>query len=200
MSASRAYGILTLLSLIAAPIAGWAVARIFENENANGIAFLVIAALLVLALIFAGMAVKGCYDGVLIDGRGRLSQSRLQMAAWTVLILSAWAAAILTNISEGVDDPGDVAIPGELLALMGIATTTLVGSAGIKTLNANAGRLYMNRTEEGVDCSQARVSDLIQGESRGTAAPPSCTVSPAGNISFRGWGPVSCQIISTVRS
>src|SRR5262249_20662514 len=66
--------------------------------------------------------------GALIDERNRISLSRLQMAAWTLLILSAFMAAAIGNVHAGAPNPLDIVIPQEVWMLMGITTTSLVGS------------------------------------------------------------------------
>src|SRR6266849_9723301 len=48
-----------------------------------------VAAMLVLFLIATGHGLTGRADGVLIDARNRMSLSRLQLSAWTVLVVSA---------------------------------------------------------------------------------------------------------------
>ncbi len=79
-------------------------------------------------LIMAGFNQKGVVRGFLIDERNKLSLSRLQLIAWTVLILSAFFTAVAVNLFSGAHDAMAIVIPGQLWVLMGISTTSLVGS------------------------------------------------------------------------
>jgi hypothetical protein len=76
----------------------------------------------------AGHGVVGLWLGVLIDERNKLSLSRLQMVLWTIVVLSGFLAAALWNVSLGAGDSLKISIPKELWLVMGISTTSLVGS------------------------------------------------------------------------
>ncbi len=88
--------------------------------------------------LIAGHGITGRWLGVLIDTRNKVSLSRLQMTLWTVLILSGFLTAVLTNIHAGHAEPLAIAIPPELWLLMGISTASMVGSPLI--LNAKRQR------------------------------------------------------------
>jgi hypothetical protein len=87
----------------------------------------VMGLLLAFALV-AGHGATGLWLGLLIDGRNKVSLSRLQMTLWTVVILSGFLTAVLSNIELGHPTPLSIHIPVELWLLMGISTTSLVGS------------------------------------------------------------------------
>lgn len=82
----------------------------------------------------------GYWRGALIDDRNTISLSRLQMAVWTILILSALLTAGVTNIRidplaltghfgpDGSLTALGITIPANILLLMGIATTSLVAT------------------------------------------------------------------------
>src|SRR2546423_884710 len=55
--------------------------------------------LFLLFIIILGNGITGRWEGLLIDDRKKMSLSRLQTIAWTVLILSAFVTAAMTNIS-----------------------------------------------------------------------------------------------------
>lgn len=98
------------------------------------VAWLLTMLLLVVFLAVAGQGVTGEWRGALIDDRNRMSLSRFQMCAWTVLILAGFLAAALSNVALGdVADPVAVGIPEQLWLLMGISTTSLVGSPLIRS-------------------------------------------------------------------
>lgn len=158
------------------PLAGWLLAL----------------ALVAAFMLVAGHGVTGRWRGALIDDRNVMSLSRTQMAIWTAIVLSAYLAAVTWNLAWGHDYPLGVAIPGELWVLMGISTTSLVGSplivAGKKTkapaddeFEAMKTRLVANGEKEGatvnkgllavnVDLRDARWSDIVTGEEVANAA------------------------------
>lgn len=82
----------------------------------------------------AGHGIKGTWRGMFIDERRMISLSRLQMLTWTVMVLSAYGAVALTRVGQSQVNPLEVAIPEELLLLIGISTTSLVGSPLIKNI------------------------------------------------------------------
>jgi hypothetical protein len=150
-----------------------------------------ILALLGLFAVVAGHGVTGLWLGLLIDTRNKVSLSRLQMTLWTILILSGFLAAAITNIDSGQPEPLAIAIPAELWLLMGISTASLVGSPLIVSLKksrpanedekvrvleqlsrqsvdpakvAIRGQLVVNQNAE-----TARIADLFQGSETGNA-------------------------------
>jgi hypothetical protein len=85
-----------------------------------------VAALAVLAIaavvgLFAG---KGLF-GVLVDGRGKYSLSRLQILLWTAMIVGGYCGVALSKW-------GFIDIPAEVLGLLGITLGSTVASAAIK--------------------------------------------------------------------
>lgn len=91
-------------------------------------AWLILMGLLTAFALVAGHGVTGYWLGVLIDSRNKVSLARLQMIAWTVVILSALLTAIVINVDVGKAEPLDIVIPPDLWVLMGISTTSLIGS------------------------------------------------------------------------
>jgi hypothetical protein len=76
-----------------------------------------------------GHGVSGRVTGILIDNRNKMSLSRLQMLAWTILVLSAVFVAAVSNLGLGpVGTALSIAIPTEILVVMGISATSLVGA------------------------------------------------------------------------
>jgi hypothetical protein len=84
--------------------------------------------LLTAFLAIAGQGVTGDWRAVLIDGRNKMSLSRLQMALWTLIILSAFLASAMVNMRNGQVDPLAIAIPAGIWILLGISATSLIGS------------------------------------------------------------------------
>jgi len=136
--------------------------------------FLLDAATIVGLIGLLGMAVHGDPLGILIDERNKMSLSRLQITVWTVIILSALAAIGLSRVQANVEDPLAIAIPEELLWVLGITVTALVGTPLIHKVKGDAsrrrtptlregqemlGRLVVNTTAAG-----AKWTDMFMGE------------------------------------
>lgn len=148
---------------------------------------------LVVGLVVAWMAVigkafNGRWEGLLIDGRNRISLSRLQLFVWLVIAGCAFAVEVAHNFVAGAADPDGVAVPAQLGLVMGIATTSFVASPAIlnlktrsapsamefanahrfardgSSIHPNSGRLYSRAPD-----ARARWSDLFRGEELETA-------------------------------
>ena len=89
-----------------------------------------IAVIVLLCATFAlsGYAVTGQWQAALIDGRNRMSLSRLQLVVWTVVVFSALLTAMLLNVIHGMAGPLDIGVPRELWLAMGISVTSLAGT------------------------------------------------------------------------
>jgi len=153
--------------------------------------WLSILALLGLFAVVAGHGVTGLWLGLLIDTRNKASLSRLQMVLWTILILSGFLAAVITNVDGGQPEPLAITIPPELWLLMGISTASLVGSPLIVGIKKNRPanedekvRVLDQLARQAVDPAQvairgqlvvnenadsARIADLFQGSETGNA-------------------------------
>lgn len=94
----------------------------------------VIVAGSMLAFVMAlGLHISGRPMGIFIDERNEMSLSRFQLVIWMLIILSAFVTIALERVYAGIDDPLAIKIPWELLALMGISTTSLIGSPLIRS-------------------------------------------------------------------
>ena len=116
-------GILVLLLILAAIPASAALPLPITTRWA------VAAGLIVLFPMGIGQRETGRLAGFIIDGRNKMSLSRLQLVAWTVLIVSAYSTAALWNTYHWAKDPLSIAIPPHIWALMGISMTSFVGSS-----------------------------------------------------------------------
>lgn len=161
--------------------------------GARAYAFLGVMLLLVIELVVIGALVNGRPAGAFIDNRNRLSLSKLQAGAWTVLVLSAFATAAAFNaVAPGVSYQTvaalAVAIPGELLLAMGISATSLVATPALLSLKADddphpdAAALASQRTgvtvvgngkvATKVTPDDASWADLVTGDELGNAGTP----------------------------
>ena len=91
--------------------------------------WLINLAIFLVFIVIIGDGITGRWSGLLIDDRYKMSLSRMQTIAWTILVLSAFITAALTNISkEGPFNALNIGIPETLWLLLGISTTSLIGS------------------------------------------------------------------------
>jgi hypothetical protein len=97
-------------------------------------AWAVVAAGTALLILLAGWVVNGEFFGAFIDSRNRYSLARLQLAAWTAVVLSAWLAIVFVRVGTniGVGEALEVNIPGPVVAALGLSVGSFALSAGIK--------------------------------------------------------------------
>lgn len=125
-------------------------------------------------LMLIGQVVTGNWRGVLIDSRKRISLSQFQIVLWTWILLTAFMVIALARIMDPeVTNPLEIAWDERLWALLGISTTSTMGSIAIKTikwgkdprdkgLDAIKPRLGLLMTNTQVE--EARFSDMFRGE------------------------------------
>ena len=109
-------------------------------------------------MLIAGQAVNGRWSGALIDSRNRYSLAQTQAVVWLMVISSALIAAAVSNVHRGVADPLDLAIPAELLAIIGLAVTSIVGTPLIRATK-------LTNTPDTTQ-AQREVTKLGKGETR----------------------------------
>jgi hypothetical protein len=153
-------------------------------------------------VLIAGHGVTGLWMGVLIDTRNKVSLSRLQMLAWTILILSAFLTGVVVNIDLEVADPLAIVIPPELWALMGISTASLVGSPLLVRLKQ--GRTNPAGDEARLQALVAQDQIRVQGEIVSNARPGQASLadmfrgSETGNIGLLDMGKVQMFFFTLV--
>src|SRR5262245_4998424 len=93
-------------------------------------AWAISAAAIVGVAVWAGIAIKQSWFGIIIDGRGRASLSRFQLVWWTVIVLSLVCGVLVGRFAF---DPGEdgtaievlgFSIPEQVLGLLGISVGT----------------------------------------------------------------------------
>jgi hypothetical protein len=183
-SGTAATAVFVCVALIV--LVGWAVPP--------GWNYVVIIALMIAITLILGTTVVGRTFGALINEQNIMSLSRFQMVVWTIVVIGAYFAYALARLkagSEAYADPLAVAIDWRLWALMGISTTSFVGSAlilqnkkdqdpdptaTVKTaqtlgeapaeVEANRqGLLYANNSKR-----DARFTDMFQGDEVGNTS------------------------------
>lgn len=139
-------------------------------------------------VLFLGRVMTYRTWGVLINARKLMSLSRFQITLWTLLVLSGYFAVVMQRLATGnVTNALDVAIPWEVWALLGISSTSLVGSPLIAsgkrkkipqdpdTLGENIDRQFgfdagtTARTREGTlyanpSIEDAQFTDMFEGD------------------------------------
>ena len=117
-------GEVTIVSLILVAVIGWAGAFAATTTN---MWFIVLGAFLVF-ILFLGRWICGRPLGIFVAQRNLMSLSRFQMVLWTVLILSAYFTMCVHRMRDGAPDALLIGMDWHLWALMGISTTSMVGS------------------------------------------------------------------------
>lgn len=185
---SRPAGVAFLTGLVVVMLVGLCIAKGRLNPTSG---FQVLALLLAVCAATLGRWVTGYWRGVLIDGRNKLSLSRLQAVAWTILVLAGYGTAVLANVRSDRTKAFDVSVPEELWLAMGISIVSLVGSPLIKLKKQEAGtpreaaqrhakwaltnrQVAVGARAEGVlvalgSASAASWTDLFEGEEVGNA-------------------------------
>ena len=82
--------------------------------------------------LVVGRGVTGVWKGAFVDERFRMSLSRLQMLTWTVVIVAALGTMAIARAQRDPVNAMDVTVPPTVWALLGISTTSLIGSPLIK--------------------------------------------------------------------
>lgn len=128
-------GVLVLLIIaIAANIVG-------DKAGVGGVLFgggrpttwFVTMALFAAMFATAGYAIRSRWDGVFIDRDNRISLSRFQLIAWTVLLISALFTAGLSNaMPVSSPTPLLIDIPEQVWALLGLGAFSAVAAPAIK--------------------------------------------------------------------
>lgn len=120
----------TVFVLVVAPVALW----LFARYASPSLAWLIALLLLVVTIGLIGWAIKGVGRGIFVDERNKVSLSRFQTVLWTVVVLSGFLVMVGQNVRKGTADPALITFPSELLWLIGISATSLVGSPLIRTI------------------------------------------------------------------
>lgn len=124
--------------------------------------------LLTFIVLLAGRVITGNWLGILIDERKKMSLSRFQTVLWSVLILSAFLAAAISNLPVANNSTGalSISIPPELLGILGISVTSLAGAPLV--LNSKKGPI--DRNGDGKDpLDRPRWSDMVKGDDKANA-------------------------------
>ncbi|HEY0414628.1 MAG TPA: hypothetical protein VGD66_15955 [Allosphingosinicella sp.] len=148
-------------------------------------------ATLAMTLVFVaviGNAINGRWHGIIVDARNRVSLSKFQATAWTILVSSALAtyaaARAATPTAHGIPlDALGFTIPPELLVAMGISAASLVAAPAVLSLKTDGGAAPIAPAGTGIDKADGLVAarsdpecaswlDMFRGDEVGNAAAP----------------------------
>jgi len=125
-------------------------------------------------IILAGWLCNKEYFGALIDQQNRYSLARLQVAAWTTVVLSAWLAVVLVRIASdiSVGNALKVEIPDAVLVTLGISVGSFAFSSGIKDSKRkqSVSSTFRVQLERDLQTLTARVQQLTTDLAHSTAA------------------------------
>jgi hypothetical protein len=157
----------------------------------KGLNWIIVGISMFLFIIVMGLNITGRSLGILINERKLMSLSRFQIVLWTVIILSAYFTMVLVRIRSGIPNPLEIEIDWHLWALMGISTTSLVGTPLIQSVKKtkepdesaytksnskeevvnkwNETQATVDENREGIlygnkNVSDARFSDMFEGD------------------------------------
>jgi len=138
------------------------------------------AGLLVLFLGVLGYGLRGHVAGIIIDNRNRVSLSKFQMSAWTVIVFASLITAAAVNIAGWgeltvpVRDPAmayplDIQISETVWAAVGLAGFTMVGTPLLlsRKMAGEPQEADITRTASalGMDAAQISSAGLVFGRS-----------------------------------
>jgi hypothetical protein len=155
-------------------------------------AWLLILGLMTAFAVLAGRGITGYWRGILIDNRFKMSLGRLQLLAWTLVVLSALVTAGLTNGAFGAQSPLAIHVPQELWVLLAISTASAIAGPALlapkatkeadpkelgKTLselkkgdNIKIDTVLPDLVVRNQDPESARWGDILKGDESGNAA------------------------------
>lgn len=141
---------------------GVVVAFTFQTFVPPALTWAVLLALFALLVLLVSRAYTRRWLGLIIDDRNKYSLSRLQMVLWTVIVLSAFLAAVLANVQLQimVYINGAVEPPRVLYFPVGARVVDALTVIGLVDPNYTEGEGYLASTE--VDLSQINLADTLR--------------------------------------
>ena len=94
--------------------------------------WIVSAVLIILLAVALGRLIRRDWLGILVDSRGRYSLTQLQIAVWTIVILSLISGVFWARILTGTAGALDFTMPDELLLVMGISIGSTAAAIAVK--------------------------------------------------------------------
>jgi energy-coupling factor transporter transmembrane protein EcfT len=168
--------IIALIIIIVVPFIFWS-GGAYRAPSSKLIYWIIAMVSLVAFILIVGYALRGVFFAALIDERNKMSLSRMQLFLWTVIIISGYFTAVMWNLlMTDKADPLAVQLPQELWWLLGISTTSFVGTPLIQSTKTNqqpqtpAMQAIANRSGvlgNNAQPQDARFANLFQGDEVG---------------------------------
>ncbi|MBI2998490.1 MAG: hypothetical protein HYY46_08575 [Deltaproteobacteria bacterium] len=162
-----------MIFLLILLVAGMTASGLWVTQGLN---WILTALFLLVFMIVLGIRVCGRPAGILINERNLMSLSRFQIVVWTLLILSAYLTMALSRVAAGgISDPLAIELDWRLWALLGISTTSLVGTPLILSTKkvktpANAEAVTKKAAAE-LKQPEAEIQENIEGTLYGNPSP-----------------------------
>ena len=121
---------LIVIFLAAIIIAAGCVFVLHVSDTAS---WVVLMLLIVLFIGLLGRDTIGRWPGIFVNERNLMSLSRMQITAWTVLIVSALIVMVLARLAAGVADPFGIDIDWHIWAVLGLSASAAVGAPMINS-------------------------------------------------------------------
>ncbi len=173
--------VLFSILLLVVPIAG----SIYTRPR---LGWLITALSMFVYFLLLGRWICGRPLGILINERNLMSLSRFQMVAWSLLILSAFMTIAMKRVHMLWSLPGaaplNIQMDWHLWALMGISTTSLVGTPLLL-----APKMAKNPSEQSVSKTAAQLAEPepdIKSNRQGTLYANSRMTDAAFSDMFQG--------------
>jgi len=130
--------------LLAVPL-GWAgfSVRVWPTT-----VYIILIDVLVAFMVALGVTVMGTAAGVVVNARNCVSLSKLQIAAWTVVVIAALAAGTIWNMWIGVAQPLDINIPNEVLEALGISAASFIAAPALLSIKGNQSPAQGDATDD----------------------------------------------------
>lgn len=116
--------------------------------------------------LIVGRGVTGVWKGAFVDDRFRMSLSRLQIIAWTIVVLSAFGVIAVMRAQRDPVTAMDIAVPETIWALLGISTTSMIGSPLIKNAKKTASSAPSDEKAKALVETQGKSPDGVTWEGR----------------------------------
>jgi hypothetical protein len=87
-----------------------------------------------------GIGFKGWWFGILVDGRNKISMSRLQITLWTILFVATFLVIYIWNVAHATDIATAIGftVPATVWLLMGMSGVSAAGTPAILSLKSDA--------------------------------------------------------------
>lgn len=159
---NKLLSILLFLVIALLPFASFLRGPLKSNSSLAFILILLYYSVLVVALGF--IVSRGNILAIIIDRRNMVSLSKLQMALWTILVVSGFVAIAALKNAFGIPNPLDIAIPETVWVLMGISTASFIGSPLLKNQNFNLPESMTKEIENRVQDEVKKFKDNNSGK------------------------------------